>query len=178
MYSAPYLYFLAKTIPALIKKYLRVCFETTDEMSDFYLSILLCPSCNVCVKGYWQSQLCFLMARVIDKIFHSEVPEEMLIVATMVPLEYKLEEWVSIVREDFLARSGNECDVVDKLLEFGIIEVKNLPAFRRSYHQVREPITRTRLQPSKHTCEVLANSSDYFSWTRDFRVSVEGGREL
>ena len=174
MYSAPYLYFLARTIPALIKKYLRVCFEISDEMCDFYLSIMLCPSCTVCITGYWQSQLSFLMSRVIDNLFRSEVPEEMLTVATMVPLEYRMEEWVSVVRGDFRTMSGNECKVVNKLLEFRIIEVKNLPAFKRSYRQVIEPITGTTLQPSEHASEVLANISDYYSWTRDFRVSVEG----
>ena len=177
MYSAPYLYFLAKTIPTLIKKYLKLCFQTSDEMSDFYLTLLLCPSCVVGVKGYWRSQLRFLMDRVIGEIFRSEVPEEMVILASMVPLEYKLEEWVSTVREDFLAKPGNECNVVDQLLEMGIIEVKNLPAFRRSFNQAREPISSTRLQTSEHACEVLANSSEYFAWTRDFRVTVEGGRE-
>ena len=114
------------------------------------------------------------MSRVIDNLFRSEVPEEMLTVATMVPLKYRMEEWVSVVREDFRAMSGNECRVVNKLLEFRIIEVKNLPAFKRSYRQVIEPITGTTLQPSEHASEVLTNTSDYYSWTRDFRVSVEG----
>ena len=176
-YSAPYMYFLAKTIPTLIKKYLQLCFQTSDEMTDFYLTLLLCPSCIVGVRGYWRSQLRFLMARVIDEILRSEEPEEMVIVASMVPREYMLEEWVSTVREDFLAKPGNECNVIDQLLEMGIIELKYLPAFRRGFNQTREPISRTRLQTSQHACEVMANSSDYFAWTRDFRVAVEGRLE-
>ena len=176
-YFGPYMYFVAKTIPTLVKKYLQLCFQTTEEMSDFYLPLLHCPNCIVGLRGYWRNQLCFLMSRVIDEIFRSENPEEMVIVASTVPREYRLDEWASIVREDFLTKPADECEVIIQLLEMGIIETKDLPASQRGFNQTREPTSRLRMETSQHACEVLANHSDYFAWTRDFQISVEGRLE-
>ena len=176
-YSAPYIYFVAKTIPRLVKRYLQLCFQVSEDMSDFYLTLLHCPNCIVGLRGYWRNQLRFLMYRVIDEIFRSENPEEMVIVASMVPQEHRLDEWASIVREDFIAKPADECEVIIQLLEMGIIETKDLPASQRGFNQTREPTSRLRMETSQHACEVLANCSDYFAWTRDFQISVEGRLE-
>ena len=81
------------------------------------------------------------------------------------------------MREDFRTIGGNECLVINKLLEDSIIEKRNLPAYQRSYRNLIEPITGITLQMSEHASEVLSNTSDYYCWTRDFRVSVEGRLE-
>ena len=87
-YSAPYIYYIAKVIPSLVKRYLQLCFQVSEDMADFYLSLLHCPNCALGLRGYWRNQLNFLMFRVIDEIFNSNNPEEMVTVATMVSLEH------------------------------------------------------------------------------------------
>ena len=126
------------------------------------------------ITDYWQNQITFLVSRVIDNLFHSEVPEEMLALATMVPREHRMDQWVHVVRKDFRAISDNECPVINKLLGDSIIEERNLPAYKRSHRSLIEPITGITLQMSEHASEVLSNTSDYYRWTQDFRVSVEG----
>ena len=117
------------------------------------------------------------MYRVIDEIFNSNNPEEMVIVASMVPPEHRLNEWASIVREDFIRKPADEREVIIQLLEMGIIETKDLPASQRGQNQTREPTNRWRMETSQHACEVLENRSNHFEWTRDFRMSVEGRLE-
>ena len=74
------------------------------------------------------------MSRVIDEIFRSEDPEEMVIVESTVPREYRLDEWASIVREDFLTKPADECEVIIQLLEMGIIKTKDLPTSQRGFN--------------------------------------------
>ena len=176
-YSAPYIYFVAKTIPRLVKRYLQLCFQVSEDMSNFYLTLLHCPNCVLGLHGYWRNQLNFLMYRVIDEIFNSNNPEEMVTVATMVSPEHRFNEWASMVREDFITKPVDECEVIIQLLEMGIIKTKDLTASQRGQNQTREPTIRGGMEISQHACEVLENRSNYFEWTRDFRMSVEGRLE-
>ena len=176
-YSAPYIYYVAKVIPSMVKRYLQRCFQVSEDMADFYLSILHCPNCVLGLRGYWRNQLNFLMFRVIDEIFNSNDPEEMVTVATRVSLEHRLNEWASTVREDFRTKPMDECEVIIQLLQMGIIQTKDPIASQRGQNQTREPTNRGGLEISQHACEVLENRSDYFEWTRSFRMSVEGRLE-
>ena len=114
---------------------------------------------------------------MIDNLFCSDVPEEMIALETMVPREYRMDQWVHVVREDFCVISDRECPVINKLLSDSIIEERNMPAYKRSHRSLIEPITGITLQMSEHASEVLSNTSDYYCWTQDFRVSVEGRME-
>ena len=141
MHSAPYIFFLARTIPGIIRKYFISSFSLSEEMSEFYLSIMTCPSCMSSMTGYWRHQITYLVSRVLDNMFRSNVPEEMIALETMVPREYRMDQWVHVVREEFRVISDRECPVINKLLSDNIIEERNLPAYKRSHQSLVEPIT-------------------------------------
>ena len=141
------------------------------------MSIMSCPSCMASMTGYWQHQIAYLVSCVIDNLFRSNVPEEMIALETMVPREYRMDQWVHVVREDFHVISDRKCPVINQLLSDSIIEERNLPAYKRSHRSLQEPITGVILQMSEHASEVFSGTSDYYCWTHDFRVSVEGRME-
>ena len=62
-YSAPYIYYVAKVIPDIVKSYLQRGFQVSLDMADFYLSVLNCAECAIGVRGYWRNHLNFLMCR-------------------------------------------------------------------------------------------------------------------
>ena len=81
------------------------------------------------------------------------------------------------MRQEFRELSDRKCPVINKLLSDNIIEERNLPTYKRSLRSVQEPITGVILQMSEHASEVFSGTSDYYCWTHDFRVSVEGRME-
>ena len=101
----------------------------------------------------------------------------MVTIATRVSLEHRLNEWANVVREDFRTKPMDECDVIIQLLQMGIIQTKDPRASQGGQNQTREPTNRGGMEISQHACEVLENRSNYFEWTRSFRMSVEGRLE-
>ena len=57
MPSRPFIYYLATQIPDILRKYLQSMFALTNEMVDFYLQILSCPSCVTSLDDYWRHQI-------------------------------------------------------------------------------------------------------------------------
>ena len=176
-YSAPYMYYVSKVIPDIVKSYLGRCFQVSPDMADFYLFVLTCAECAIGVRGYWRNHLNFLMFRVIDEIMNSNDPREMVIIASRVSPEHRVNEWADAVREDFRVKPrGEECEVIMRLLEMGIIQEKDTRASHGGENQT-EPTFRGGLDISRHACEVMENRSQYFEWTRSFQMSVEGRLE-
>ena len=176
-YSAPYIYYVAKVIPDIVKSYLQSCFQVSPDMADFYLTVLNCPQCAIGLRGYWRNQLNFLMFRVIDEIRNTNDPGEMVTVATKMSPEHRLNDWANVVREDFRNKPMEECEVIVQLLQMGIIQTKDQRASQGGTNQTRGPTVRGGLEISRHACEVLENRSQYFEWTRSFQMSVEGRLE-
>ena len=92
MPSGLYIFYIARTIPAILRKYFISSFSLTEKMSDFYLSIMTCPNCTSSMMGYWRHQITYLVSRVLDNMFRSNVPEEMIALETMIPREYCMDQ--------------------------------------------------------------------------------------
>ena len=176
-YSAQYIYYVAKVIPDIVKSYIQRCFQVSPEMADFYLTVLTCPQCAIGLRGYWRHQINFIMFRVIDEIRNTNDPGEMVTVATKMSPEYRPNDWANEIREDFRNNPIEECEVINELLQMGIIQAKNQRASPGGTDQMRRPTVRGGLEIGRHACEVLENCSQYFEWTRSFQMSVEGRLE-
>ena len=174
-YSAPYIYYAGKVIPEIIKSYLQRCWQISPEMADFYLTVITCPQCAIGLRGYWRHQINFIMNRVIDEIGNTTDPGEMVAVATKMAPEYRPREWASEIREDF-RNPAEDCQVINEMLQMGIIQEKN-QASHGGTDQIRRPTVRGGIEISRHACELLENCSQYYEWTRSFRMSVEGRLE-
>ena len=174
-YSAPYIYYAGKVIPEIIKSYLQRCWQISPEMADFYLTVITCPQCAIGLRGYWRHQINFIMNRVIDEIGNTTDPGEMVAVATKMSPEYRPRDWASEIREDF-RNPAEDCQVINEMLQMGIIQAKN-QASPGGTDQIRRPTVRGGIEISRHACELLENCSQYYEWTRSFRMSVEGRLE-
>ena len=94
MPSGAYTFFIATQIPEILKKYLKTNFSLSDEMTNFYMSIMTCPNCVTSLNGYWRYQINNLVMKSIDLMFRSHDVEEILTFDQKIPREYYLERWV------------------------------------------------------------------------------------
>ena len=146
MPSGPYIFFIARTIPDILRKYFVSSFSLSEEMADFYLSIMTCPNCTSLLDGYWRHQINSLVTRALDIMFRSNDVEEIVTFDTKIPCEYFLDRWVHQTRGEFRELAEKRCPVIDLLLRDRIIEEKNLPAYQRSLKSLQEPTTGMILQ--------------------------------
>ena len=101
MPSGAYTYFIATQIPEILKKYLKTNFSLSDEMTNFYMSIMTCSNCVTSLDSYWHYQINNLVMKLLDLMFRSQDADEILTFDQKIPHEYFLERWVEQTMGEF-----------------------------------------------------------------------------
>ena len=152
MPSGAFTFFIATQIPEILKKYLKSKFSLTDEMTNFYMSIMTCPNCVSSLDGFWRFQINNLVTKSINLMFRSSDVEEILTFDQKIPREYYLECWVEQTKWDFRSLAERRCPVVDLLLQEDIIEERGMPDSQRSIKHMVEPHTGVVLVTADWLC--------------------------
>ena len=170
MPSNAFIFYTSSRIPNLLKKYMILRYNISQELANMYVGILTCRVCSVHTRSTWRNQVNNLFLGAMERLYCEGNMEELMILDSRIPNEMNRVAWMPSTIREFTNHADNKCAVFNLMLDEGLVRriVNHRAGTNICIRTFYEPTTRVNMATQGHLSELLNNESWDAIWDPTF----------
>ena len=126
MLSLEYIFFFNMWRPVLVRKALRMAFQLSEKMLNYYCSILECPLCCTNLAGFWRVRVTELFDGAIAWIRNYGSREDFRQLLAM-PMEQDEMLWRPYFQQMFSIYRQRSCHALEVMISERLVDRREIP---------------------------------------------------